>query len=47
MSRLIAKLRAHKIVARLTNTLRFKVAKTTEGIIARILMLIKSDLKFY
>jgi len=46
ISRLIAKLRAHKIVTKLPNTFRYRVTKTGEEIIARILMFKKMDLKF-
>ena len=46
ISRLIAKLRAHKIVTKLPNTFRYRVTKLGEEIIARILMFKKLDLKF-
>lgn len=46
ISRLIAKLRAHKIVTKLPNTFRYRVTKNGEEVIARILMFKKIDLKF-
>ncbi|MBD3272803.1 hypothetical protein GF385_00430 [Candidatus Dependentiae bacterium] len=46
ISRLIAKLRAHKIVTKLPHTFRYRVTKTGEEIIARVLMFKKLDLKF-
>ncbi len=46
ISRLIAKLRAHKIVTKLPKTFRYRVTKCGEEIIARILMFKKLDLKF-
>ncbi|MBS0001181.1 MAG: hypothetical protein KFF73_19510 [Cyclobacteriaceae bacterium] len=46
VTRLISKLRAHKLVARLPQTFRYRVTKSGEGIIARILQFKKLDLKF-
>ncbi len=46
ISRLIAKLRAHKLVTKLPNTFRYRVTKLGEEIVARILMFKKLDLKF-
>lgn len=46
VTRLIAKLRAHKLVSRLPQTFRYRVTKLGEQIIARIIMFKKLDLKF-
>lgn len=46
ISRLIAKLRAHKLVTKLPNTFRYRVTKLGEEVVARILMFKKLDLKF-
>jgi len=45
ISRLIAKLRAHKIITKLNKTCRYRVIKSSEMIIARILMFKKFELK--
>lgn len=46
ITRLIAKLRAHKIVSKLPKTNRYRVTITGEEILARILLFKKLDLKF-
>jgi hypothetical protein len=46
ITRLIAKLRAHKLVSKLPNTRRYRVTKIGEEIMARILLFKKLDLKF-
>lgn len=46
ITRLIAKLRAHKLVYKLPNTCRYRVTKSGEEVIARILLFKKLDLKF-
>jgi hypothetical protein len=46
ISRLIAKLRAHKLVTKLPNTFRYRVTRSGEAAIARVLMFKKLDLKF-
>lgn len=46
ITRLIAKLRAHKLVYKLPNTCRYRVTKTGEEIIGRLLLFKKLDLKF-
>ncbi len=46
ITRLIAKLRAHKIVSKLPKTNRYRVTNSGEEIISRILLFKKTDLKF-
>ncbi len=46
ITRLIAKLRAHKLVSKLPNTCKYRVTKTGEEVLARILLFKKLDLKF-
>ena len=46
MTRLIAKLRAHKLVSKLPKTNRYRVTQKGEEIIARILLFKKLDLRF-
>jgi hypothetical protein len=46
ITRLIAKLRAHKLVYKLPKTCKYRVTKSGEEIIARILLFKKLDLKF-
>lgn len=46
VTRLIAKLRAHKLVSKLPNTCRYRVTRKGEEILARILLFKKQDLKF-
>ena len=46
VTRLIAKLRAHKLVSKLPNTCKYRVTKTGEEVLARILLFKKLDLKF-
>ena len=45
ITRLIAKLRAHKIITKLNKTCRYRVTKTGEKIISRIIMFKKFELK--
>ena len=46
VTRLIAKLRAHKLVSKLPNTCKYRVTKTGEEVLSRILLFKKLDLKF-
>lgn len=46
ITRLVAKLRAHKLVYKLPKTCKYRVTKSGEEIIARILLFKKLDLKF-
>ena len=43
ITRLIAKLRAHKLVSKLPNTCKYRVTKTGEEVLARILLFKKLD----
>ena len=45
ITRLIAKLRAHKIITKLNKTCRYRVTKTGEKIISRIIMFKKFEMK--
>ncbi|MDA3892082.1 MAG: hypothetical protein PF517_11155, partial [Salinivirgaceae bacterium] len=45
ITRLIAKLRAHKIISKLNKTFRYRVTKTGEKILSRILMFSKFEMK--
>ena len=46
ITRLIAKLRAHKLISKLPNTCKYRVTKIGEEILARVLLFKKLDLKF-
>jgi len=46
ITRLIAKLRAHKLVSKLPHTCRYRITRKGEEILARVLMFKKLDLKF-
>lgn len=46
ITRLIAKLRAHKLISKLPNTCKYRVTKSGEEVLARVLLFKKLDLKF-
>jgi hypothetical protein len=46
VGRLIAQLRAHRIVTKLPNTFRYRVTSYGQVVLSRILMFKKLDLKF-
>ena len=46
VGRLIAQLRAHKLVTKLTKTFRYRVTSYGQNVISRLLLFKKHDLKF-